>query len=324
MELVDATGKIVYSAVVEKYPWIIAKNQKCILSPDSDGLLCGLLMQHLFNWEIVGLYDGKVMALQEGLKAKDCIFLDMEIFRNFTKSLGQHMLMWDSKKDPLRPQWQNFINCISPNNIRKIDGKRAFKRKYPLGTIHLLLGIIGSVKNISISNDAICPLLYTDGTFKNMFNYPENTLDWLEFLCAENSNSPLYKVFFNNNYTTFNLMSALKDFFAKIKELGGDKIKISNKNGEFENFEQDGRVYSLSDEQINIAHNFLKFLASLMGWNLNWNNWKFKNMKLYKFQKGTIKPNGRNFDELMSKNPVSWAMTSTLAIEYTVEEDNFR
>ena len=39
--------QINYHEVLEKYPWIAKKNQKCILSPDSDGLLCGLFMSQL-------------------------------------------------------------------------------------------------------------------------------------------------------------------------------------------------------------------------------------------------------------------------------------
>jgi len=45
-------------------------------------------------------------------------------------------------------------------------------------------------------------------------------------------------------------------------------------------------------------------------------------MKLAQFhkQKGNIVPSNKRFNELIEKNPLSWAMTSTLAIEYTLEE----
>ena len=51
-----------------------------------------------------------------------------------------------------------------------------------LATIHMLLGLIGSKTKIDIPVSAICPLLYTDGVFKNLFNCPENCLDWLKYL----------------------------------------------------------------------------------------------------------------------------------------------
>ena len=317
--LVDENGKIIYDNIIEQYSWVTAENQKCILSPDSDGLLCGLLMSAMFNWQIVGFYDSKIMALKENERVEDSVFLDMEIFRNYVKSLGQHMLLWNKKSIP--PNWDNFCNCISPNNIRKYDGKSNFSKKYPLGTIHILLGIVGHKKQIEIKKDAICPLLYTDGTFKNLFNYPENCLSWLDFLCAENENSPLKSVFFNDHYTTASLMIALKNFFDKLKEIGNgergaDKIVISDRNGDVKNIENGKIIESIKDTAVK----FLQFLSELTGWNFDENKWTFENLLIYKFTKGTIKPNGRNFDELIAKNPLSWAMTSTLAIEYTLEK----
>jgi len=45
--------KIDYNAIIKKYPWIVEKNQCCVLSPDSDGLLCGLFMSKYLNWKIL-------------------------------------------------------------------------------------------------------------------------------------------------------------------------------------------------------------------------------------------------------------------------------
>jgi len=47
--LVNEQGKINYNNIIKKYPWILKENQKCILSPDSDGLLCGLFMSNVLN-----------------------------------------------------------------------------------------------------------------------------------------------------------------------------------------------------------------------------------------------------------------------------------
>ena len=37
--------RIDYDRVLYDYPWIAETNHYCVLSPDSDGLLCGLLWQ---------------------------------------------------------------------------------------------------------------------------------------------------------------------------------------------------------------------------------------------------------------------------------------
>jgi hypothetical protein len=328
MELLDQKGNINYAGVIEKYPWIVSRGQKCVLSPDCDGLLCGLLMSALFDWEIVGFYDGKTLLLKNGVAVADCVFLDMEIFRNYVRSLGQHMLLWNKRKPP--PNWGNFDNCISPNNIRGFDGKTRFPQKYPLGSIHVLLGITAHVRRIEIRKEAICPLLYVDGTFKNLFNYPENCLGWLEFLCANDDQSPLKTVFFNDHYTTATLMLALKDFFAKLKGIGGgrrgaDKIVISSRvaenddSGDTESITLRNGSFALSEPQHQQAVGFLKLLSDLTGWQFDERKWSFGGFSRYKFTKGTTKPNGKNFDDLLAKNPLSWAMTSSLAIEYTIE-----
>src|ERR1035437_6312409 len=159
--LVDKNNVIDYKEVIKKYPWLVQKNQNCILSADSDGLLCGLFESHYLNWKIRGFYDGKILLLEEGFHAKDCIFLDMEIFRKNIRSIGQHMVLFNKNHLPIN--WETFDNCFSANNVRKYDAKHDFPQKYPFGTVHLLLGIFGSVKNIKIPKTAICPLLYIDG-----------------------------------------------------------------------------------------------------------------------------------------------------------------
>jgi hypothetical protein len=312
-----------YAEVIKKFPWLVKQNENCILSPDSDGLLCGLFASHYLNWKIRGFYDGKVMVLENGFKAKDCIFLDMEIFRKEVRSVGQHMVLFNKKRIP--QNWSNFDDCLSANNIRGYDAKQTFPQKYPLATIHLLLGVVGHVKKIDITTSAICPLLYTDGTFKNLFNYPDNCLSWLKFLKADDADSSLHKVFFNDHYSISSLMLALKDFFAELRSIaegkrGGDKIKFSNTKGQLINFdEQKGQF---NPHTINRAEAFLSLLSEKTGWIYNKKNWSWNNLSHSVFRKGTIVPSQGRYDDLMSKNPLSLAMTSSLAIEYTIDPDS--
>jgi len=280
-------------------------------------------MSNVLNWSVVGFYDGKALILKEGENVKDCIFLDMEIFRHYVRSLGHHMVLYNKKNKP--KSWFNFSNCIQPNNIRGYDAKTTFSSKYPLGAIHLILGIVGHVRKIEIKESAICPLLYIDGTFKNLFNFPDNCLSWLNFLCAGEEDNPLNTIFFNDYYTISSLMIALKEFFKQLRTVtggsrGGDKIKISNSNGELINLEKENGFFSLANEQKEMAIKFLNILGELTGWNFISRNWTFDNFSVYKFNKGNIKPSNARFNELMEKNPLSWAMTSRLAIEYTLEE----
>jgi len=317
--------QINYGEVIKKYPWIIKRGQDCILSPDSDGLLCGLFMSTYLNWKIMGFYDGKVMLLDKNISAKDCIFLDMEIFRKEIRSVGHHMAQFNKNKKP--SNWDNFNNCIQPNNFRNYDGYNDFRLKYPLATIHLLIGIVGSKIKLTIPESAICPLLYVDGVFKNLFGYPENCIDWLRYLGANSSRNKLYDIFLNERYSIYNLMVALKDFFIQINKIsenrkGNDKIKISNTKGEPVNLKMGSKVSDLTEEEKKKSEKFLKILSILTKWNYKKENWRWTNLRLYRFSKSVIKPNNRNFETMISKNPLSWAMTSGLAIEYTTDDKN--
>ncbi len=317
--------RINYTGILKRHPWITEKNQKVILSPDSDGLLCGLFMSNFLDWEIVGFYDGKVLVLNKGLSAKDCIFLDMEIFRKDIRSVGHHMVLYDINDLPRN--WSNFENSIQPNNIRGYDYHHVFNLKYPLATIHLLIGILGNKIKFNIPESAICPLVYTDGTFKNLFNYPENCLSWLNFLGAESKDTPLYSIFFNDHYSIIELMKALMDFFKRLGQIndgkrGGDKIKISDSKSKLQSFKLNKGSYSLSGDEKKKAEELLKLLSELTTWEYNPRLWDWDNKKIFYFSKSNIKPGKRNYFELINKNPLSFAITSGLAIEYTLERPN--
>jgi len=318
-----------YGKIAQTHPWIIQPNQKCVLSPDSDGLLCGLLMSHYLNWEIVGFYDGKIMLLDKNYSAKDVVFLDMEICRKEIRSIGHHMLMFNKKYFPLVKE--QFSNCIQPNLMRNYD-KKTFRLKYPLATIHLLIDILDNTfKKIELPESAICPLFFTDGTFNVLFKYPENVLDWLKYLRTNETKSALHYLFENDKYSVIALMRAMDAFFRKRDKISvsrerGDRLKISDKKGAPYNIEADGIGGSkINDEAVNRTISFLKLLSETTGWNYKSDAWLWNKFSLYKFTKGDFKGdskrlNGGTFEEFLKKNPLSWAMTSGDNIEYTIEE----
>ncbi|GAF75148.1 unnamed protein product, partial [marine sediment metagenome] len=129
--------------------------------------------------------------------------------------------------------WGNFNNCIQPNNMRNYDCCHDFRLKYPLATIHLLMGIIGSQVQIEVPETAICPLLFTDGTYQVLFKYPENVLNWFHYLGADREGSPLNTLFENETYSAFALMQAMDKFFGQRDEITvqrerGDRLRLSN------------------------------------------------------------------------------------------------
>lgn len=317
-----SSTEIDYQNLITQYPWVVKQGQNCIISPDSDGLLCGLLMSYYLGWRVRGFYDGKILAAENGINPQDCIFLDMEIFRPNIRSVGQHMVMYD--KADLPPNWHNFRNCIAANNLRNYDFKNDFKLKYPLGTVHVLLSILGQNQTIAIPKSAVAPLLYTDGTFKNQFNYPENCLSWLDYLGANDANNPLQKVFLDRHYSTYELMNKLKDLFAEISAIGGgkrggDKIKISDSRGNIANI--DSRTHQLKSTTKSQAEAFLRMLANKTGWTYTPAHWSWGPYQATRFRKGSVKPGKARYNALLAQNPISLAIISRNSIEYTIDGD---
>ena len=323
--------KIDYSHLLENHIWIFKERMNCIISPDSDGLLCGLFMSYYFNWEIVGYYDGKVLIVKKSISCfdDDVCFLDMEICREKVKSVGHHMLLYNTNQIP--NDWNKwFKNCIQPNIIRNYDGMHTFRLKYPLATIHLLLAIIGNKYDIKIPESAICPLLFTDGTFNVLFSYPENVLNWLNFFDINNKKNPLRTLFLNERLSVFRLMQAMDSFFRKrdaisiVKERG-DRLRISNTDGSPYNIENKNDVFYINHDAKNRIERFINILSDLTEWKYNEKNWCFSNMCLYKFTKGDFlnkkwNLTNSNYNKFIDLNPLSWAMTSGNNIEFTLEE----
>lgn len=322
------TDKINYEEIIKNYPWIVEKGQNCILSPDSDGLLCGLFMSAYLNWKVKGFYDGKVMLLDKNVSAKDCVFLDMEVFRKNIRSVGHHMVQFNKRKKP--SNWDNYKNCIQPNNLRDYDGYNDFRLKYPLATIHLLIGIVGSKIKFKIPETAIRALFFTDGTFNVLFKYPENVLNWLNYLRANEEQNPLKDVFENEKYSVFSLMKAMDEFFKKRDEISivkerGDRLRISETDGSPANIEKYNNFYKINSEAKERIEKFIKILSNLTGWKYNQDSWTWEDLKLYRFTKvdfagSKIRLNNETFEKFLSKKPLTWAMTSGQNIEYTLEK----
>lgn len=329
--LAGKEGVIDYAAVIKQFPWLGQKNQDYILSPDSDGLLCGLFVSNYLNGKIRGFYDGKIMVLEKGFKPEDCVFLDMEVFRKDIKSVGQHMVMFNKSRLP--ENWDNFNKCAAINNIRNHDGYHDFRLKYPFGTIHFLIGVLDTQQKIDIPKSAIAPLLFTDGTWMNLLGYTENSLSWLKYLRADEESTPLNDIFFNRHYSLHELMETMNEFLRErdaisIPRERGDRVTITLRGGEGTPHNlviEEENFYLFNEEAKRRAEKFLMLLSKLTGWQYDEKDWSWNKWRLSKFTKrdftgSNIHLGNRTFDEFIAKRPLSFAMTSTQNIEYTLEE----
>jgi hypothetical protein len=322
-----------YPSLISNFPWIVRPRQNAILSPDSDGFLCGLLMSHWLDWTVAGFYDGKVLLLKDGLSPFDCVFLDMEIFRGSIRSIGHHMLLYNKNRIP--DNWNEFRSCIQPNNIRSYDVCHDFSLKYPLATIHMLLGILGYAKReISVDQTAISALLFVDGTWQNLFQYMENCLSWIEYLGATDPSNPLHEVFVSDHFNVYEMMVEMNAFLRKrdsicaIGERGkrqrGDRLIISDQSGAPFNIVQNGRVWSIDNSARDRVLEFIRMLADQTRWDYRDTHWCWDGLLLGKMQKRIIAHSTKgisqgDFLEVIGLNPVSFAVTKRSAIEYTID-----
>ena len=234
-------------------------------------------------------------------------------------------------------------NCIQPNIWHNFDGRNDFQAKYPFGTIHLLLGILHQHKIISeLQEDAIWPLLFTDGVWNNLFGYTENCIEWIEYLNINQKDNVMHKLFCANDQSFYEIMIGLNDFLrmrdtynAKgfANTLGeyiqggrnkrtGDKLKISNPKGEPINIVRNGSLFDIHKTEVIRIEGFISAMSKYVGWPYDSAKWTWDQLRLLRFTKGDFSAsslNKQSYTQLMSQNPLSMAMTSGNNIEYTLE-----
>jgi len=326
-----------HNQVFNDYPWIFEENQNCIISPDSDGFMCGLLMSYFFNWKIKGFYDGKVMLYAEDVKPSECIFLDIEIFSSKVKSVGQHCII--PHNDTYKKlELNGFDSCLSPGMLRGYDGWNTFQLKFPFGTIHFLISLLSHKKNIEINREGITSLLFVDGMFNVLFSYPENSLNWFNYLKFSDKKNPLNKFFYDHNYGLSEIMLLMDRYFKKRDSFGGngrsdrgDHLIISDKNSNLSNAYSKNDLYCVDEDWVKRMSGFIEMNAINLGWKYESSKWSWKNFKLETFEKRTLGGDNpyqgktyalKNLTSYYQQGLVSNAVTSGNTIEYSVFKNN--
>ncbi len=183
--------------------------------------------------------------------------------------------------------------------------------------IHFLLCIVGTVdnKNILVDKTSIPVLLYVDGTFKNLLNYPENCVEWLNFLNAKQSDSPIYPIYvLFANRKLAEMIHELEFLFKEFEKIGegtsGDKFKISEAKINY------GEPSFSSIKKLKMI---LTLLSNYTNWNFCPDKWTTSNFKIYNFTKKIEETlNNKKFGRIIGDNPISLAITATKRIEYTL------
>ena len=325
----DRNDTIDYEVVIHDHPWIIERNLDCVISPDSDGVLCGLLMSHYLGWHIRGFYDTTALAIEDGIEPRNVVFLDAEIYRAGVRSIGNHMLMY--RKEDLPKEWTtNFTESLAINNLRGHQFEGGFSLKYPFATIHLLLAFVArSGIDIPISRTAIDWLLFADGTFQNLFRYPENCTDWLRYLHASQEHNPLRTVFYGEKYDLYEMVTMMQRVWRKRDDVVGaygDKFPVlkTDDGGNFLNIQQNKNTWGSVECQRTTWEKFTTYLGVETGWLYAKDRWSWGNWRVFRFTKRIEKNKNKigitKYRQVMNMRPLSWAITANDRVEYTIEK----
>lgn len=325
-----AADRFDVEAAIARYPWMVEREHHCILSPDADGQLCGLLLSNALGWRISGFYDGKALVVDANVDPKSCIYVDMEVYRPGVRSFGNHMLAFNLARRPA--DWDaRFADCFSINNWRSHD-RRAFNRKYPFASIHFLLPILAARLPIRVPPTAAGPLLFADGIYKLLLQYTENAWDWMRYLGVSSPENPLHALFHSADLTVYEVMTKMLDFWRRRDELSttghrGDRVAITERGGDgrvvnlTESESGSARTWMYADEPRGRIETFLTMLGELTGWPYRRSMWLWSGWRLIEFEKRIASDvtNLAAFKGIMDQSPLSWAITAQDRVEYTLD-----
>lgn len=180
---------------------MLNRNEKCVINTDLDGFLCGLLLHHFLDWEIVGFCNSRdTLWLDQSRVSslKEVVFVDMFVAHKDIRCIDQHIVSCDLKHNALLKENKNKIN---PNIQRdRVFFGGTYYTKFPFGTFHFLVSMlekqdINVKKHTYLKNKVeikekgnksirfVDLLLRADDTLNTTVNaYKENAKEWWSWL----------------------------------------------------------------------------------------------------------------------------------------------
>jgi len=154
--------------------------QGMLIGNDLDSVVSACFLKEKFGWDVAAVYDyknlwvsGERKAFLEKFNAGKFVAIDLDIYFSKVYSLGHHIL--EHQASDLLP---GHARTLNPNFIRGVN-VADFKRKYPLGTIHFLLWLLGCD---SLSREGLLTVWLADSSFINgqSHKYARNVREWVE------------------------------------------------------------------------------------------------------------------------------------------------
>jgi len=176
------------SALQRLMAWNLDKPGQ-IINPDIDGVLSALILHYEFGWPVIGFYDTKTISISDEsygdyfldgkLNLEKIVWTDLDMSFPGARSIGQHVVNWDS---PIEDDIQALHNSINPNLHEgwHRGGNVRYRDKYPFGTAQYLSYILSDkINELAKDNRLLEGLMWMpDGGAWSLGNFALNCRDW--------------------------------------------------------------------------------------------------------------------------------------------------
>ena len=185
---------------------LLKKNNRIIVNTDIDGVLSAFVLCKYCGCEIVGFSNSSECVWWRKDKISsiyDAVYIDMYVPRKDVLTIDQHIIAYD--RDTLATI-ASYGTKVNPNidNQRTFLPNNSYYLKYPFGTIHYILSLLGQ-ESVDVSLDLLKKVSDTHGcqlrvadfilraddamTTSLNSNYVDNARSWWQWLKVVSSMS---------------------------------------------------------------------------------------------------------------------------------------
>lgn len=198
--------------IADNFTNIFARNRKCIINTDLDGILSGMILQKFLGWQIVGFSncsgapEDELWLEDNNVDINACVFVDLPVCINNIDTIDQHFVAADNE---ILNRLKDQDNKVNPNLMRNkvyvdASNQRHYTEKYPFGTVHFIIAILENMGiipadfvidfnkqlgSISESFQLADLILRADRVIGNTYSYTPNCLNWADWLMGIGGNN---------------------------------------------------------------------------------------------------------------------------------------
>lgn len=251
---------------------LFTEKKKCIINADLDGMLSGVILHNILGWEIIGfsmcngrpndeLWLPQGMTIEQAIS--ECVFIDLPVMLEHATVIDQHFNALDEDSINAFRTNENKINPNVSRGMNYISSERGYTRKYPFGTVHLIIAALEKYNyniNLNLEKDlggftSLDILLRADRIIGNTITYTPNCKDWAEYLATDNHGkitNLIKSIVLSDNLSQYSIRE--HNVEEKLKSLG-----CARSDGDCSNL--------LSMGQIAKVNEIIAWLSSILGLN---------------------------------------------------------